>query len=132
MKKDIDIIITGCQSGTIPYAFGHINNITLPQIKFLYGTCPDAVVLCVNTYDYVDYIKRTVKFIEGAVNSKVVALIIYPKTPKLIGKLEHDIKNVLDLDEYSSELSSKMSLPVFVLGKDTDKLCDIIIDYLSE
>lgn len=128
--RDVDLIITGSQSGTIPYSFGALNSITLPQIEFLYGTCPDAVVLSINIFDNIDYIIRTIKFIESSVGTKVVALVLFPFVSKSYKKAYSDTFE--NFDEHCKKLNLEIGLPVFVLGKNMEGLCEIIIDYLSE
>ena len=44
---------------------------------FLLGAQPDAIVLCVNPFDELDYIERTVKYIESVVISKVFAVVVF-------------------------------------------------------
>lgn len=83
-NRDIDLIITGSQSGTVPASFGRLRNMTLPQIEFLFGTCPDVVVLSINLFDEVEYISRNIKLIEGAVDTKFVALVVFPSISQTI------------------------------------------------
>jgi hypothetical protein len=73
-----DIILTGCQSGTVTYANNHIQLYSNNQYDFLLGTWPDYVILCVNIFDSLDYVKHTIKFIECSVNSTVGACAIIP------------------------------------------------------
>jgi hypothetical protein len=44
----------------------------------LLGTWPDYVILCVNLFDSIDYVKRTIRFIETSVNCVVGACAIIP------------------------------------------------------
>ena len=39
---------------------------------------PDAYILCVNTTDDMDYIKRTIQFLSSFTNSKVISLVVFP------------------------------------------------------
>ena len=77
-EKDIDIIISGCQSQTISQDFFSLDDITLRQYEFLIGLQPDAVILCVNPYDQLDYIKRTISFLESSVDSTVICIVVFP------------------------------------------------------
>ncbi|MDU3534197.1 MAG: S8 family serine peptidase [Clostridium perfringens] len=79
-SEDVDLIVVGSQSGTVPTDFRCLEKITIPQLVFLYGTNPDCIILCVNIHDDIDYIERTVKFIESSIDSKVIALVISPIT----------------------------------------------------
>ena len=76
--KDPDIIITGCQSSTVPYNVNIIANLNFTSYEFLIGTAPDAAILCVNPFDSVSYIKKSIKFIESVGNATVIALVLFP------------------------------------------------------
>ncbi len=129
IEEDKDLIIAGCQSGTVPYAFYSMKTMTLRQTEFLYGTCPDAVVLCINWYDENEYIERNIKFIEGSVGTKVLALVAFPKSlrNKKAGELTEEDKKI-----HIEELDKIFGIPVFTLGENMDMLCGLIVDYLSE
>ena len=79
-ELECDIIITGAQSGTTPLLFDNVAQLTFNQIDQLVGVNPDAVVLCVNPHDELEYITRTIKAIEGLSLSEIVALCVYPMT----------------------------------------------------
>ncbi len=76
-KQCKDIIIVGSQSGTVPYDFGNISQYTIPQYELLMGANPDCVILCINPFDEIDYIKRTVNYIESIIDCKVIALVVF-------------------------------------------------------
>lgn len=80
--KDPEIIIAGAQSGTAPLMHDNIGHINISSINFLLGTQPDAVILCVNIFDDLDYIKRTINTIIGLVEAEVICLALYPFTYK--------------------------------------------------
>ena len=77
-EKNVDIIITGSQSGIVPYDVGNIVQYSMPQIDFLLGTQPDVVVLCINPFDETYYIKRTLKCIEACGDCKVIGIVMFP------------------------------------------------------
>lgn len=77
-EKNPDIIIAASQSGTIPFNNYASSCISIAQTAFLHGTAPDAVILCVNMDDDIDYIERTIKHIEAYVETTVLALVVYP------------------------------------------------------
>ncbi|WP_405130576.1 S8 family serine peptidase [Paenibacillus sp. FSL H8-0317] len=74
-----EIILVGSQSGTVPYATNNLSFYTTPQLEFLLGTCPDAVILCVNHNDEIGYIKRTIQTIESLISCNVIAIVVFPK-----------------------------------------------------
>ena len=76
--NDPDIIIVGCQSGTIPHNRFHSSQLTFKQYEFLIGTMPDAVLLLVNPFDEISYIKRTISFIESSIDCSVVSCVVSP------------------------------------------------------
>lgn len=131
-EKTPDIIIVGSQSGTCPYNIFNLNLFTLPQIEFLFGTQPDIIVLSVNIGDNIEYVKRTVKTIEGVVACKVIAFVLFPR--KISERIEM-ISSVVMNDEYSTYkdlLESTFSIPIFAMNKlEIETLYKYIVDYLS-
>lgn len=131
-KKSPDIIIVGSQSGTCPYNVYNLKLFTLPQIEFLLGTQPDLVILNVNVCDNLNYIRRTIKTIEGVVDSKVIAIVLYPR--KVSEKVEMISSLTADeqYHEYKHLLGEQFNIPVFDLEVSEVKLLyNCIIDYLS-
>lgn len=131
-----DIILVGSQSGTVPYDTGNINQFTTSQMDFLMGTQPDAVILCVNPYDEIAYIKRTIKFIESCVVCRVVALVVFPMTIQNGWKGNYGAKRSLTKDEcegVKKNLSVETCLHVYCLGEEKDmlELTYYVIDFFS-
>jgi uncharacterized NAD-dependent epimerase/dehydratase family protein len=136
-KKDVDLIITGSQSGVLPYDTGNLAQFSLPQIDFLLGTQPDAVVLCINPYDELEYVMRTKQFIESSVDCKVVALVMFPMDLKDDWTGIYGRRVELNNEKYTELLkaiSEKFSMPVYKLGnkKDIDMLGESIIEYFDQ
>lgn len=116
-KKNTDIIIVGSQSRTIAESYNHLGHLAIKQTEFLMGTMPDAVILCVNPRDKIQYIHRTIKTIENLVSAKVIALAIYPfvfnngwnmindKTTQLnclqIEKLKRNYENIFNIPSFA-------------------------------
>lgn len=120
-KKNVDIVISGCQSGTVTYDFGNVNYYTFSQTDFLLGTLPDAVILCVNSYDELDYIKRTIKYIESCVDSNVIALVIYPMGYNdQLGRSRLVRLDEEKLNEIKRLYSLQFDLPTYILGDEFD------------
>ena len=74
-----DIILAGCQSGTIPYAIEHPATHTMTSLAFLLGTRPDAVVLVVNSIDPEEYIEDTIACLRGLAKAPTIALAMSDK-----------------------------------------------------
>lgn len=104
-QKGVDIIISGCQSGSVTYDFGNAKYYTFSQSEFLLGTLPDAVILCVNSYDETDYVGR----------SRLVHL------------------SDTELNKRVYMLSSKFNIPTYILGKESDmeKLYTTVIAFFT-
>lgn len=135
-NKNIDIILTGSQSGVITQYEGNLLNYPLGQYEFLLGVQPDIVILCINPFDPLCLIERAIKFIEGGIDCKVIALVIYPK-----GSVTESVslghKNTAMSETYyqslSNELLNRFSLPVYRLDDENhlDSLFNYIVEYLS-
>lgn len=120
-ETDVDIIIAGCQSGTVTYDYGNANYYTFSQTEFLLGTLPDAVVLCVNPHDDIDYINRTIKYIESAADCKVIATTVFPMGyDKHIGTSRQIRLSDENLHVIAISISEKTGIPAFILGNEHD------------
>lgn len=134
--KDVDIIITGAQSAMITQYEGNLWTYPLGQYEFLLGVQPDIVILCINPYDSIDYIERTIKFIEGSVDCKVLSLVLFPKKSNSNSIALGNSEKILEHSEYTSiaeKLSRYFSLPVFRLDYNDDIILleKRIIEYLE-
>jgi hypothetical protein len=135
-KKDCDIIITGSQSGTVPYDSGNLIQYNLHQYEFLMGTQPDAVVLCVNPIDETEYIARTMRFIESGADCTVIALVVFPMDIKDDWTGIYGQRMPLSVEKYENikkELNSLFSVPIYRLGEKEDiaMLADTITTYFE-
>ena len=132
--KGADIIISGCQSGSVTYDFGNAKYYTFSQSEFLLGTLPDSVVLCVNSYDETDYVRRTIQYIESCVDSKVVALVVYPMGyNNQLGRSRLVHLSDTELNRIACMLSDQFGIPAYILGKETDmeKLYATVIAFFT-
>ncbi|WP_313640720.1 S8 family serine peptidase [Paenibacillus sp.] len=122
-KKQPDIILFGMQSNTVPYNVGNIAfyNFFIPLIQL--GALPDACILCVNTYDDVNYIKQTIKFIESYSDCKVISLVVSPVSQYLQTKefYVEKFENNKNEQHKTKELLSKFTeTPVFLLDDENE------------
>lgn len=132
-EKNVDIILAGCQSGTIPYGLTNIRNVTCKQIDFLIGINPDKVILCINIFDEIEYIKRTISFIESLCVCEVIATVVFPMTYAgeyaIVGTLskKESAENIA-IKKY--EIENSCLKPCFELGntKQMQDLFTLIID----
>lgn len=130
--QDAELILTGCQSGTIAYDMRNESLLPVDQHNFLLGMNPDGVILCVNEIDDAEYIGKTVRYIEAASDAKIIAIILCDTR-----KIQKD--NFFE-GQYREkphrlsigELSDLVNLPVFPLSSDyTSDLVDCIMNYYA-
>lgn len=137
VSRHSELIIVGSQANTVPPVMSNQCYFTTKQIEFLLGTQPDATILCVNAHDDVDYISRTINFIESLVDSKVIALVMFPLRLKegwagvngLMEKVSQD-----DFQIVKQYVMEKHKLPMFFLDNEDeiDELYDLCISFFSE
>ena len=130
-KTNPEIIITGGQSGTITNSLYHERYLNLTQYSLLLGTNPDGIVLCINVFDDIGYIKRTMGFIETSIGTKVIALVLCDN--ERIYSSNVFSKNYTNQEKLSKELCEKVfGVSVFTLLQlDIERLVDTIMEYYS-
>lgn len=136
-KKDFDILMCGSQSQTLHHNIGNLAMYPAYQYEFIVGTAPDAIVLCVNYEDEIDYIQKTIAYIESISGSSVIALVLFPfkKYSEWSIISEHYIEIELsELLEKKLDLSKKLSKNVYLLNDDNDldDLFEDIVNYFGE
>lgn len=116
-----DIMLSGSQSQTITSTIGNIGGFALDQYTFLLGLQPDIVILAVCYEDTPSYISATVRFLESAVDCRVIGAVLFPfklvadhKTDTLISDSEYE-EFCVNLRNHCPHL-----LPVYRLEKQTD------------
>lgn len=133
-KKENDIILVGSQSGTVAFDTGNITLFNIPQYQFLLGTQPDTIILCVNPYDEMSYIRRTIAFLESSIETKVIALVIFPMDLESDWKGIYGSKKKIDvekLEKLKETLAVAFSVPVYALGDEEEKLVDYLLQYYT-
>lgn len=134
-NSDKDILITGCQSGTVHYDNSQINNFALAQYSFILGILADMYILCVNPHDDILYIEKTINYLNSIDIGKVEIIVVFPvkavETKSGIGyrfmQLSKSEKN-----ELINKLKYKFGLPVYFMNDDADyvnEICQHIINF---
>ena len=131
-SKDVDVILTGSQSGSIPYSYNNINQLLFSQQDFLNGVQPDVVVLCVNYSDEIEYIIRTIAYIESYFNTKVIGLVLFPYVNEYSNlNIKKRILSEYELVQFKNNLSRYTNIKIYVNNeKNISHLYKDIIDYL--
>lgn len=68
--------ITGLQSRTITPKVAAFKSYPIKQQEFITACAPDTYILCINKNDSLNYIRRTIKYLESIFPSKVIALCV--------------------------------------------------------
>lgn len=124
-ENEPDIIMFGSQSSTIAANLHDIRYNTAYQLDVLLGFNPDAVVLVVNRFDNMDYIVKTIRFIESVGQAKVLCLVI-----SFLENSDHLYQyNEASID--FEEFSRKFNIPVF-LSSQIDRIYQNIISYFGD
>lgn len=132
-EYDVDLIMIGGQSLAVPQDWSTIDCFPMNQIAFILGTQPDAVVLCINYEDDIQYIYRTKAFLESIVECKVLALVMRPikNGGKKLGYEKLSALEETDISKHKELLWTELRLPLYILenGKDMNELGERIVDY---
>ena len=136
-EKDVDIIISGCQSESLLRDFCNESELTIRQFEFLLGLQPDIIILSVNPFDDLHYIQRTISYLESVSDSEVLCLSLFPVDLKNRELGIDSGKISLTQDSYEqlkSVYESELGKPVFHMGNmdDIERMVDLIIDYFSK
>lgn len=131
-----DIIMVGSQANTIPLNFSNLSAYHVKQNSFLVGTQPDAVILCVNPEDDVQYILNTVKYIEGIVDCKVIGAVIFSLRKRDGWRALYEEKIKMEEREYEKIaffLRSALGINTYKLSDKEDMIAlkKEIINYFS-
>ncbi len=134
--KNCEIIITGSQASVLPCDTCNKSMFPLKQFNFLMGTQPDCMVLCINPYDDLDYIRRTIIFLESSVAGKVIGLCIYPMDYKRDWTGMYHQKEVLseaEMRALKNMLLQEFNVPSYQLGNEADisSLYEEVIAFFS-
>lgn len=113
-----DIAFAGCQSNTVHYVANNLGNLPIDQYAFLLGIQADYYILCVNPHDELEYVSRTIQFINSIDTGKVMAVVVFPvkMTETFLGqKFQKSFLDKSESDEVVMQLKNEFQLPTFVL-----------------
>lgn len=135
--KGKEIIIVASQAAIIPYCGNNLREFPSMQYHFALGTKPDAIIICVNYFDEVSYIKNSIFALIGLTDATIVALVMYPLTySDGCNGVFGNTKYIISYDEYEQRaniLYKEFQIPVFLLGneKHMNDLSQEIIDFFN-
>lgn len=76
-NKGVDIILSGTQGGFLAYNEDNISNFPIRHQIFFEALQPDAIILCVNSYDELEFVERIIKTAEGLSGGKVIIVLVH-------------------------------------------------------
>ena len=131
-----DLIIVGSQSGTVPNEYKNTSYYTYEQVNFLMATNPDAVVLCINYYDEINYIRRSINVIEQLGECKVLGLVVFPMIPEQTWKGMYGKRRKIrgtEAEEIKTMIIRSTGKNAYILGDSNDmkELMNKIIGFFS-
>ena len=105
------------------------------QYHFALGTHPDAIVLCVNLFDELSYIRNSAYALMGLTGASVIAFVVFPLTligdwKEVFGNSKRKITDE-EFEQFADTLNKEFNKPVFLLGEKQhmEDLCREIIDF---
>ena len=134
-----DIILTGSQSGTIPYRVQEHSTHCLSSLAFLLGVKPDACILVVNSIDAEEYIRDTIDGIRAVCKAPTILLAMgdhekhirtaYGRsmiTPKKMAQSQ--------IDRHLKKLQDSFCVPAIEILSETgqQRLVETVIQYFSK
>lgn len=128
--KGKEIILAASQAQTIPFYCNNLLEFPSLQYHFALGVMPDAVVICINYHDELDYIRNTVYTIKGLTDASLIAFVMYPMT--YLNEWSNAKRRITyeEFDERAEELRRIFDVPVYLLGEQhIENLCQDIVDY---
>ena len=135
-RVEPDILISGHQSGLIPFTKDHITIDKIRNLAFLSGLKPDAVICIFSMEDEADHIDRIIKSIEYYFSIPIICLILNPMKRIFFNNRSDlpplyttEISNQNEWDKKASEITSKTKYKVFGLN---DKFVNQVINYFGE
>lgn len=121
--QDVDIVIVGSQSNTVPFSFGNVYLAPFSQQNLLFASEPDAIILAVNYTDNVAYVSRTIKILELYYGCKVLALVLFPFLKSFDYSVSGDFIRPLseeEINRYKVQSEHLFSKKTFLNGKEED------------
>lgn len=132
-----DLIITGSQSGIIPYSYGYNdNNYTLSSIAFLMATIPHAYILTVNPWDDLDYIRDSIQALQAIGKGKVI-LLAFSDNPRMPlnekGIITRKKLSKDELEYYRTRLEKATGIEAteIISAEGQKKIINAILNYFS-
>lgn len=132
--QDRDLIVIGTQSSLVPFSQEHVNYIPLLSRNIIIGAQSDAVILCINPSDEVEYIERTIAYVESFHEAFVLGLVMFPiikSIDSITGEYLEKRLSHLELLKISNQIQEKINKPIYVNGENIEELAQACINFFS-
>lgn len=123
IHDDTDILIVGAQSQSVAYSSQNLSLFPIGNVNFLLATQPDIILLCVNIFDNDAYIKRTINYLEGMIDTQVIALMISPVMQEYSNSTLVRTTYIADMDKviaFKNHLEETLNKKCFIMDMDDD------------
>lgn len=136
-EKNPDIILTGTQSHILQNNMGNLAFFPLINYAMMLAIDPDAIILCINYEDSIDYIERCISFLQSFVESTVLGLVLFPikkeREWKIIS-MNSERLTEKELKNYANKLQKQIDIPVYLLENKSHMEClyQRCVDFWSE
>ena len=134
-----DIILTGSQSGTIPYHVQEHSTHCLSSLAFLLGVKPDACILVVNSIDAEEYIRDTIDGIRAVCKAPTLLLAMGDHEKHIRTAYGHSMitpKKMAQsqIDQHLKKLQDTFCVPAIEILSETgqQRLVETVIQYFSK
>ena len=134
-----DIILTGSQSGTIPYHVQEHSTHCLSSLAFLLGVKPDACILVVNSIDAEEYIRDTIDGIRAVCKAPTILLAMGDHEKHIRTAYGHSMitpKKMAQsqIDQHLKKLQDTFCVPAIEILSQTGQQClvETVIQYFSK
>lgn len=127
-----DIIVVGTQGPTIHLNRCNIAHFPLLSTDILLGTQPDGAVLCVNMWDQMEYIKRTIVYLESVLEIPILVIALFAVRNDSMLHVNTKVRyEEEEIEKKRRELEQYFGKKVFIQGKDDEQICNNCIAYFS-
>ncbi len=134
-----DIILTGSQSGTIPYHVQEHSTHCLSSLAFLLGVKPDVCILVVNSIDAEEYIRDTIDGIRAVCKAPTLLLAMGDHEKHIRTAYGHSMitpKKMAQsqIDQHLKKLQDTFCVPAIEILSETgqQRLVETVIQYFSK
>lgn len=130
-----DLILFGGQSHCLFNELGDEYKYTILNHDLIIGAQPDAFILCVNYYDSINYVKRTISYLESLFNSPVLAIAVssFSSKKNITGIIHMDNISEKEVRNFSVFLQRETKLPVYLIEDERapSHMAKIILSYFN-